>query len=113
MSSPDPTRRPGVFQGPADSDPQPIRPFVVAEDEMAAYFDRLDAEEAGWLRRARRRRLLTRLGIALVGLGVALLLAVAAVHLGRQPSPPTTVPAPVTVPAPGATDYVPVPAGKP
>jgi hypothetical protein len=113
MSSPDPTRRPGSFQGPADSDPLPIRPHVMAEDELAAYLDRLDAEEAAMLRRARRQRLLVRLGIALVGLGVALLLAVAAVHLGRQPSPPTTVPAPVTVPAPGGTGYVPVPAGMP
>jgi hypothetical protein len=113
MPSPDPTRRPGIFQGPDDAGPQPIRPFVVAEDELAAYLNRLDAEEAGLLRRARRRRLLVRAAIALFGLvmAAAVLLGVAAIRGGSHPGP-TTVPAPVTVPAPGA-GYVPVPAGKP
>jgi len=88
---------------------------VVAEDEMAAHVGRLDAEEAGFLRRAWRRDRLARLGIALGGLLVAtvLLLVLAAIQPGQRPSGPTTVPAPVTVPAPGATGYIPVPAGKP
>jgi len=117
VNSPDPTRRPGVFQVPGDPDPQPIRPYVVAEDEMAAHVGRLDAEEPGFLRRA-RRRLLTRLGIALVGLlaAAAVLFSVAAIQ-GHQPSTPTTVPTPVSVPPAGHTGptyvYTPVPAGKP
>jgi hypothetical protein len=113
MHSPDPTRRPGSYQGPGDPDPQPIRPFVVAEDELAAYLDRLDAQEAGLLRRARRRRLLVRAAIALLGLvmAAAVLFSVAAIQGGAHPGP-TTVPPLVTLP-PGATGYVPVPAGKP
>jgi hypothetical protein len=104
MSSPDPTRHPGLFQGPDDPEPQPIRPFVLAEVEAAAV-----------RRRARRRDRLVRLGIALGGLLVAtvLLLVLAALQPAQRPAAPTTVPAPVSVPAPGATGYLPVPAGKP
>ncbi len=110
MSSPDPTRRPD------DADPKPIYPYALVEDEMAAYF-RIDEDEAGFLRPA-RRRLLTRLGIALVGLlaAAAALFSVAAIQ-GHQPSTPTTVPTPVSVPPAGHTGptyvYTPVPAGKP
>jgi uncharacterized SAM-binding protein YcdF (DUF218 family) len=104
VSSPDPTRRPGVFPGPDDPEPQPIRPFLLAEIQAAAV-----------RQRARRRDRLARLGIALGGLLVAtvLLLVLAALQPAQRPAAPTTVPAPVTVPAPGATGYVPVPAGKP
>jgi uncharacterized SAM-binding protein YcdF (DUF218 family) len=104
VSSPDPTRRPGVFQGPDDPEPQPIRPYLLAQIQAAAV-----------RRRARRRDRLARLGIALGGLLVAtvLLLVLAAIQPAQRPAAPTTVPAPVSVPAPGATGYVPVPAGTP
>ena len=99
MSSPDPTRRPGVYQGPGDAEPQPFYPYVLVEDEMAAIGR------------------LARLGIALGGLLVvtALLLVLAAIQLSQRPDTPTTVPAPVTVPAAGSAGptYIPVPAGKP